>query len=133
MRIIKRLAVLVATFVALLGSGATAAHATASDWECSTGNLCVYNGADGTGSRCSWSNADNDWLSAPVTCSWARRATYSINNQGTSSSYTGVMLYLSPNYENPYICMPQRQSIELPIGVIFRSHRWVTTSCHGII
>ena len=134
MRTVKRLAALAAILVALIGTGTTVANAAPADWACNSGDLCVYNGADGTGGRCAWSNADNNWLVAPVTCSWAgSRATYSINNSGTSSAYTGVMMYLSPDYQNPFFCMPQQQSIELPRGVLFRSHKWVTTSCHGVV
>ncbi|MGQ4475235.1 peptidase inhibitor family I36 protein [Streptomyces sp. SAS_276] len=37
---------------------------------CPSGSLCVWDQINYTGNRCSWSNADNDWTSGTVTCSW---------------------------------------------------------------
>ncbi|MGY1503364.1 peptidase inhibitor family I36 protein [Streptomyces sp. QTS52] len=47
------------------------ASATSQAWECASGSLCIHTGAYGTGSRCSWSNADPDWYSGSVQCSWS--------------------------------------------------------------
>jgi hypothetical protein len=42
--------------------------------DCPGGNICFYNGRDGTGGRCTWSEFDDDWSSGSAKCSWADSA-----------------------------------------------------------
>lgn len=97
-------------------------------WECPSGNVCVWTGTYGTGSRCLWSNADNDWQANPVRCSWsASQPVRSIFNNGTSSQYAGVALYRASGYQNFHWCVPQG-SVRNDENVFLRSHRWVASA-----
>ncbi|WP_330465082.1 peptidase inhibitor family I36 protein [Streptomyces longwoodensis] len=99
-----------------------AAHATAQSFACDSGDLCVYTGI-GTGSRCSWSNADPDWYSGSVACSWADdRNVVSAYNHGTSSAYAYVVLYGGANYTGWYECIERGSTTYINDKV--RSHRW---------
>lgn len=124
----------VATVLAPAPAGAAAAPASARQlmaWECPAGNVCVWTGAYGTGSRCLWSDADNDWRSGGIRCSWsASQPVRSIFNNGTSSSYAGVALYRGANYQSFYWCVPQGV-LRNDENVYLRSHRWVgsATGC----
>lgn len=44
-------------------------------WECPLGDVCFWNGSNGTGSRCAWGSADPDWLNGNIRCSWAQTET----------------------------------------------------------
>lgn len=109
------------------------ADATQPALTCPAGYLCVYTNSDWTGSVCMWQNADNDWYSGTAACAWASTVPVkSFRNAGTSTSYTGVTLYSSANYVNPWFCAPQRTSYTIGgNGVLLRSHKWVRTSCPG--
>lgn len=103
----------------------SSASATAQAWECSSGDLCIYTGANGTGSRCSWSNADPDWYSGSIQCSWSdTQVVGSAYNRGTSSSYNWVILYTGANYTGTGYCIPQNGGSWAGLNVKFRSHRW---------
>jgi hypothetical protein len=39
--------------------------------DCPGGNICFFNGPNGTGGRCSWREYDEDWTSGGTVCSWA--------------------------------------------------------------
>jgi hypothetical protein len=105
---------------------------TALALSCSSGNLCVWPVSDGSSSRCSWSNADNDWQSGSVSCSWSSsRPVMAAYNHGASTSYVGVCLYPEANYGGNvgYLVYRGQQTPGFP-GVKIRSHKWVTTdSC----
>jgi len=95
---------------------------------CPSGDLCVWPVTDGSRNRCSWTNSDNDWWNAPVSCSWSSSQTVkAIYNHGTSSSYSGVCLYANANYSHWLYYVPQGQSYVPPTQYIVRSHRWVTS------
>jgi hypothetical protein len=98
---------------------------------CSAGNLCAWPVTDGSSNRCSWSNADNDWWNAPVTCSWSSgRPVKAIYNNGQSTSFTGVILYHGANYTDPAVCVPRGWAMTDPDGWgIIRSHRWTSGPC----
>ncbi|WP_329281288.1 peptidase inhibitor family I36 protein [Streptomyces sp. NBC_01451] len=101
------------------------ASATAQAWECSSGSVCIYTGAYGTGSRCSWSNADADWYSGDVQCSWSDTQNVgSVYNRGTSSSYNWVILYTGANYGGTGYCVAQDGGSWSNLNVRLRSHRW---------
>jgi hypothetical protein len=103
----------------------SSANAAASD--CAAGYLCVWDGANYTGNKCSWQNADADWWSGSVVCSWADdRVVKSIYNHGTSSAYAGVTIYYGANYASPIGCVYQGQ-MGTGTGVMIRSHKWTTT------
>ncbi|MEU6539782.1 peptidase inhibitor family I36 protein [Streptomyces sp. NPDC047000] len=103
----------------------SAASASAQAWECSSGNVCVYTGAYGTGSRCLWSNADPDWYSGSITCSWSSSTNVgSVYNLGTSSSYGYVVLYTGANYTGTGYCISQNGGYWADLNVRIRSHRW---------
>jgi hypothetical protein len=42
--------------------------------DCPGGNICFYNGRNGTEGRCSWNEFDEDWSSGSAICSWANSA-----------------------------------------------------------
>ncbi|WP_196279279.1 peptidase inhibitor family I36 protein [Catellatospora vulcania] len=116
-------------------ANATTARTTAlAAWDCPVGDLCVWSGYDGTGSRCNWANADNDWMNAPVTCSWSGyNKVKSIYNRGQSTSFLGVMLYKNTNYPSNAIwdCIAQGSKMSfisgISDGVYLASHRWTNS------
>lgn len=98
---------------------------------CPGSNMCAWPVSDGSRNRCSWTNADVDWQSAPVTCSWSSSSpVWAVYNNGTSQSYAGVCLYAGANYANWQIWVARGVSVSGLPGVKIRSHKWVTgTSC----
>jgi len=95
---------------------------------CPSGDLCVWPVSDGSSSRCSWSNADSDWQSGSVTCSWSSsRPVMVVYNHGISSSFDRVCLYTGANYTGSayYIRQGVQSGPGFP-GVKIRSHRWVS-------
>ncbi|MFI9815968.1 peptidase inhibitor family I36 protein [Saccharothrix variisporea] len=93
---------------------------------CSSGYLCVWPVTDGSRSRCSWFNRDNDWWYTPVVCSWSSSTTVkAIYNHGTNSSYAGVCLYQGANYTDPVYWVGQGVDWVPPVYYVVRSHRWV--------
>ncbi len=137
----RGIAAVLSGMILLLTGPATAAHATTAQttaalaaWDCPVGDLCVWSGYDGTGSRCNWANADNDWMNAPVTCSWSGyNKVKSIYNRGQSTSYLGVMLYENINYNSNDIwgCIAQGKKMSfisgISDGVYLASHRWTNS------
>ncbi|WP_097259709.1 peptidase inhibitor family I36 protein [Streptomyces sp. TLI_55] len=104
------------------------ANASAQAWECSSGDVCVWNATNGTGSRCSWTNADPDWWSGSIQCSWSdTQNARSAYNRGTSSSYAGVAFYSGANYSGYLGCLSQNGGWDDDFNVRIRSHRWVTS------
>ena len=95
-------------------------------WDCESSHFCAWPNQDGTGSRCSWSDADSDWLSGTVQCSWAGSLPVrSYWNRGTSTNFRGVMLFMSANNWNLAYCVPQGGKFFIEGGGTFlRSHRW---------
>jgi hypothetical protein len=122
-------AVITATVAALGLLAPSSAEAAASD--CPSGSLCVWDQINYTGNRCSWSNADSDWTSGTVTCSWADdRNVKSIYNHGTSSAYAGVGVYSGANYSGYIGCAAQGAkgtAVSGDAGVKMRSHKWLTS------
>ncbi|MFC4467778.1 peptidase inhibitor family I36 protein [Streptomyces xiangluensis] len=121
------------TLTALALSGAAAAFGlvapspASAAASCPSGSLCVWDGANYTGNRCSWSNADADWYGGSVSCSWAdNRGIKSYYNHGTSTAYEGVRIYTGANYTGNYGCARQGQMESTTGGAVkFRSHKWV--------
>lgn len=95
---------------------------------CAAGDMCAWPVVDGSRNRCSWTNADNDWRNAPVTCSWSAQPVKAIYNNGRSTAYDGVCLYRGANYTSPEIWVPQRATATNSTGVVLRSHRWTRPS-----
>ncbi|MFF5362762.1 peptidase inhibitor family I36 protein [Streptomyces scabiei] len=109
--------------LSLIAPGSASAAPQA--WSCGSGNLCAYTGGAGNGSRCSWSNADADWWSGSVQCSWSDTQNVgSAKNSGTSSAYDYVVLYTGPNYTGNGYCIPQNGGEWPNLNVRIRSHRW---------
>lgn len=117
-----------------LANPAVTAHAPAQHdlsplaLSCPSGDLCVWPVSDGSSSRCTWSNADPDWQSGSVSCSWSSsRPVMVAYNHGTSTSYDRVCLYTGANYTGSayYIRQGVQTGPAFP-GVKIRSHRWVT-------
>lgn len=103
----------------------SSASASAQAWECDSGDLCVYSGTSGTGSACSWTNADPDWWSGTVQCSWSDTQNVgSVYNRGTSSAYNWVVLYTGANYTGTRYCFAQNGGYSSSFNVRIRSHRW---------
>ena len=144
----RSLCLLVAVLAALVAVAGTAGAATPGTsayravptgevtvqaWECTPGDLCVWDGYDGTGNRCSWTNADNDWWNTPTVCSWADdRPVKSIYNRGQSTSYSGVNLFSAANYASSSLVLCAWQGTQWEAtgaGVKMRSHRWTSGTC----
>ncbi|TQS43028.1 peptidase inhibitor family I36 protein [Cryptosporangium phraense] len=96
---------------------------------CPSGSFCIWPVHDHSSGRCSWSNADADWQTAPVVCSWAAtRPVQYLYNNGTSSSYAGVCIYIGANYSRPSSWASQGQYYGILGGGDFlRSHRWLSS------
>lgn len=135
----RGLAVAAFVLVALvLGAGTSTAEpeavpvdvstASVTAWECAAGDFCAWTGRNGTGSRCAWTNADPDWRSGSVQCSWSgTQRVQSYWNRGTSTSFRGVKLYLSANFGSLAYCVPQGTAWNVEDGGTFlRSHQWGT-------
>ncbi|MEU5261645.1 peptidase inhibitor family I36 protein [Amycolatopsis sp. NPDC021455] len=130
-RTLSVLFIVAAALMSLLGTASAApavpAPASALALSCPSGDLCVWPVSDGSSSRCSWSNADNDWQAGSVRCSWSSsRAVMVAYNHGTSSSYDRVCLYTGANYTGSayYIRQGVQTGPAFP-GVKIRSHKWV--------
>jgi hypothetical protein len=96
---------------------------------CPGGSFCAWPFIDGGSSRCSWSNADNDWWNAPVTCSWASsRTVKAVYNNGTSTIYAGVCLYRGANHTAFETFVPRAGTKTFAISPLLRSHKWVRSS-----
>jgi Peptidase inhibitor family I36 len=114
---------------ATTGSAQTPGTDFAPALTCPSGDLCVWPVTDGSSSRCSWTNADNDWWNPPVVCSWASsRTVKAIYNHGTSSSFSGVCLYANANYSHWLYYVAQGVQYVPGPQYIVRSHRWVSSS-----
>lgn len=97
-------------------------------WECSSGDVCVWNSTNGTGSRCTWTNADPDWWSGSIQCSWSdTQNARSAYNRGTSSAYAGVAFYSGANYSGYLGCLSQNGGFDSDFNARIRSHRWVAS------
>ncbi|WP_327399999.1 peptidase inhibitor family I36 protein [Streptomyces sp. NBC_01288] len=106
----------------------SSASASAQAWACTSGHVCVYSGINGTGSVCSWSNADPDWWGGDVQCSWSDTQNVgSVYNLGTSSAYNYVALYTGANYTGSHYCFVQDGGYSSNFNVKIRSHRWVAS------
>ncbi|MGW0563024.1 peptidase inhibitor family I36 protein [Streptomyces sp. NPDC003016] len=109
---------------------ASAAPADAQEWgACASGNVCFYTGTSGTGSKCSWSVADEDWTQGSIRCSWSQtHHVKSVWNRGTSSA-SGVAYYQWANYNTRKGCTPQGARGNLAGTYMLKSHRWISGSC----
>ncbi|PRY44854.1 peptidase inhibitor family I36 protein [Umezawaea tangerina] len=109
--------------------GAVVQHdVSAQALSCGAGNMCAWPVADGSSSRCSWRDADTDWQSGSVTCSWSgSNAVRAVENAGTSTSYARVCLYPGANYSGDiaYYVVRGAEAPNFP-NVLIRSHKWVT-------
>ncbi|MEV6764240.1 peptidase inhibitor family I36 protein [Streptomyces sp. NPDC051105] len=115
----------IATAALGLIAPSAASASTQAAWDCPSGDLCVWTGTAGTGSRCTWANADADWYNTPTVCSWAdNQVVGSAKNSGTSSSYNWVILYTGANYTGTGYCIAQHGDTWANLNVKFRSHRW---------
>ncbi|MEU6195233.1 peptidase inhibitor family I36 protein [Streptomyces sp. NPDC047061] len=125
-RTLAAAALAIATTALGLIAPSAASASTQAAWDCPSGDLCIWTGTAGTGSRCTWSNADVDWYNAPVVCSWADdQVVGSAKNNGTSSSYDWVVLYDGANYGGTRCWfIAQHGDTASNINLKFRSHRW---------
>ena len=96
-------------------------------WECAAGDVCVWDGTNGTGNPCAWDSDDPDWWSGSVQCSWSdERNPRSIRNNGVPATYDDVARYSGVNYTNFVGCMPRGGS-DSSFNIRIRSHRWVAS------
>jgi hypothetical protein len=135
------LAILAALTLVLSSASAAGAAASSSPstnavaaaaWSgCPVGDVCFWDGGNGTGARCQWAGEDNNWSVAPGVCSWASKGTpvKSVWNRGTSSALTGVVYYFSTNYQSRIGCTKQGQRGNLAGTYAPRSHRWINGAC----
>ncbi|ANZ41229.1 hypothetical protein BBK82_39930 [Lentzea guizhouensis] len=98
-------------------------------WDCNTGNVCFWTGFGGTGSRCAWNIADDDWTAGTHKCSWATtKNVKSVYNAGTSSA-TGVAYFKNTGHNTRVGCTKQGKKGDLAGTYQLRSHKWISTSC----
>ncbi|MFF8717567.1 peptidase inhibitor family I36 protein [Streptomyces sp. NPDC015184] len=117
------------------GSGTAAAApagAQAAWGGCDVGDICVYTGANGTGSVCAWDGDDPDWTGGAIRCSWAEsKNVVSIWNRGMGGAGTlrHVKFYKKANYQDYYGCAAQgfKGNTGPDAGASLRSHKWVTS------
>ncbi|MEV0784965.1 peptidase inhibitor family I36 protein [Streptomyces sp. NPDC050423] len=113
------------------GSGAVAATpaGTTAAWGgCAVGDICVYSGANGTGSVCAWDGDDLDWRGGTVQCSWSgSKNVLSVWNRGTGGdgSYRHVKFYKGADYKGYNGCV--HQGAKGNTGSHLRSHKWATS------
>lgn len=127
----------------------TSSAATQAAWHgCASGDICIYNGLNGTGDVCTWDGNDIDWWtddgsgSSQYLCSWTQPWDYrdgnvkSIWNRGTlDAGPANVKFYFRANYDGYYACAhgptngkPGFQGNTGPDqGAALRSHRWVSS------
>lgn len=132
---------------ALFGLMAPTASAGSAWSNCYEGDICVYNGLNGTGDMCSWDGNDRDWYtnegsgSNQWVCSWAQpwdsrpHNVKSIWNRGTlQGGPASVKFYLTDG--TYYACAhgptadgkPGFQGNTGPdAGAHLRSHMWVSS------
>ncbi|MEU2678396.1 peptidase inhibitor family I36 protein [Streptomyces sp. NPDC007107] len=108
----------------------TAAQSAAAAASCASGHVCFWSGANYTGSKCTWLDADPDWYAGSLQCSWAKNGTLarSVWNAGTSSK-SGVAYYSGASYSNRVGCTPQGKGGNFTQGRALRSHQWITGAC----
>jgi hypothetical protein len=128
-RLVRMVTVIVMSVAALAAPGAAAAASEPIGvlaWECPAGNVCVYTGTYGAGSRCNWSEADPNWHSGNIRCSWAAgQPVRSIYNRGQSPSFLGVILNTGINNQGLWDCVKQggwRENVNVFLG----SHYWTS-------
>lgn len=116
---------------AALGTGAGTANADvgAQAWGgCSSGEICVYSGLNGTGSMCDWVGNDPDWHTGDERCTITVK---SIWNRGTGGAGAPrhVWFHFGANYTGGYYaCAAQnfKGNTGPNGGVRLRSHQWAT-------
>jgi hypothetical protein len=102
-------------------------------WECRQGDFCVWENTGGTGRRCSWTNADPDWFSGTVVCSWADDTKVeSAFNNGLSTDVLSVETFWTAGYLSfaRFDCFDRGVLYNITNGgVTLQSHRWRTYTC----
>lgn len=102
-------------------------------WECPSGDFCVWENTGGTGRRCNWTNADPDWWSGSIVCSWADDTKVeSVLDNGNDSRFLSVEAFTGANYAagTRFACFRRGVPYNITAGGIkLRSHRWVTYTC----
>lgn len=102
-------------------------------WECPSGDFCVWENTGGAGRRCNWSNADPDWWSGSIVCSWADDTLVeSAFNNGANPDFQSVETFTGANYaaSTRFACLRRGVLYNITAGGIkLRSHRWVTYTC----
>lgn len=118
--------------VASFALPASTAQAAPAAVDCASGNVCFWTGANFTGMKCGWSDADPDWQSGDIRCSWsATHNVKSVWNAGTSSRFTGVVYYKGANQDEDDRagCTRQQHGGNLAGTYKLRSHKWTTGRC----
>ncbi|MFD5701226.1 peptidase inhibitor family I36 protein [Streptomyces lasiicapitis] len=113
----------------VLGTGAGAAGAAPAGeraWAgCDYGEICVYSGLNGTGTRCDWYGDDSNWASGAETCSIRVK---SIWNNGKPEAYRHVNFFFKAGHDDFYACARHgwRGNTGPTNGVKLLSHGWAT-------
>ncbi|TDQ53480.1 peptidase inhibitor family I36 protein [Actinorugispora endophytica] len=113
--------------IAVVSAGATVTPASAhAPWygSCPKGDVCVWSGHNGTGTRCAWTGDDPDWRSGSVQCRPHGFRVNSIWNNGHPGAYDVVQFFKHANYRTPYggpVPAGQRGNVD---DLEIRSHVW---------
>ncbi|MDL4773975.1 MULTISPECIES: peptidase inhibitor family I36 protein [Thermomonosporaceae] len=108
---------------AALLTAPSAAGAVAVEASCAKGDVCVWSGKAGQGTRCHWRGNDPDWRGGAVRCGIKVRSIW--NNGRTNDPYNKVRFYRQKDYQSQ-ISDPVPVTAK-PItagGLTIRSHRW---------
>ncbi|MFF0747131.1 peptidase inhibitor family I36 protein [Streptomyces sp. NPDC004111] len=144
-----RRALIAATAVCIALFGLMVPTASADKWipwrNCAEGDICVYNGPDGTGEVCTWDGNDANWRTSTGSgshrwiCKWTQtwepapehgRKVKSIWNRGTTAGGPAdVRFYFGENYTNYYACAAKgfKGNTGPDAGVFLLSHSWVSS------
>ena len=116
-----------AAFAVVLVAPGTAQAASYDD--CPPGDVCFYNGANGSGKMCKWDGDDPEWRNGAVYCRWA--ATDNVRSvplqQRQEGRLPGRRLLLGQGLHQPDRLYQGRQEREPHRYVPAALHKWVTS------
>ncbi|MDL4770915.1 peptidase inhibitor family I36 protein [Actinomadura xylanilytica] len=114
-----------AAAVVLAPAAALADVGTSSAADCKLGDVCVWSGANATGTMCAWDGDDPDWQAGAVQCKPYGFKVKSLMNHGRVGSYDQVQFYKYANYSGRVLDPLPPTAKVYNVDLEFRSHHWV--------